>query len=118
MKERKMDLQEYSIVSINPGVSLLNNFINKRVVRYLQIEIYEIISIYNSTRVECDERKNKLFFFYIIIAHYTLHIYTQEDIDSFYEKNAYMHYEVEKIIFISYFAFQVYIEEQRNENVI
>lgn len=69
--------------------------------RYFQIEIYEIISIYNSTRVECDERKNKLFFFLYIIAHYTLYTYTREDIDSFYDKSAFMHYEVEKIIFSS-----------------
>lgn len=86
-------------------------------VRDIFIEIYEIISIYNSTRVECDNEKIN-FFFYIIIAHYTLYTYTREDIDSFYDKSAFMHYEVEKIIFISYFAFQVYMEKQRNENVI
>lgn len=78
--------QEYSIVSINSNVSLLNNFINKRVVRNFQIEIYEIIWIYKSTRVQCS-LMNKINFFFII-AH-TLYTYTRENIDSFHDKGAF-----------------------------
>lgn len=59
---REMDAQEYSIGNINSDVFLLNNFINKRVVRYFQIEIYEIIWIYKSTRVKCC-LTNKINFF-------------------------------------------------------